>query len=127
MGKYDRLTRYLSGLSDGEVSMSFEDIEQVLGVPLPASKQYPAWWSNNPSNNVMTKAWLEAGFRTERVDIGREKLVFRRAEQEAGAARPGIRPEPLVETLRRRLAGSVTIPQHVDVTAPAGDAWDAER
>ena len=126
MGKYDRLTRYLSGLSDGEVSMSFEEIERVLGVPLPASKQYPAWWSNNPSNNVMTKAWLEAGFRTERVDIGGEKLVFRRARQEAGAGRP-VRQEGLVETLRRRLAGSVTIPQHVDVTAPTGDAWDAER
>ena len=46
--------------------MTFGEIEELLGEKLPASKQYPAWWSNNPSNNPMTKEWLAAGFQRNR-------------------------------------------------------------
>lgn len=125
MGKYEPLTRYLEGRRAAEVPMSFKEIETVLGASLPPSKQYPAWWSNNPSNNVMTKAWLEAGFQTERVDIGSERLVFRRVRQAPSADRE-IRPN-LLERIQARLGGTVTIPAGVDVTEPTGDIWDAER
>ena len=40
-----------------------------------------AWWSNNPSNNVMTKVWLAAGYLTEQVDVSARKLVFRRVRK----------------------------------------------
>ena len=33
----------------------------------PTAQAQRAWWSNNASNNVMTRVWLEAGFRTERL------------------------------------------------------------
>lgn len=125
MGKYEPLTRFLEARFTAEVPMSFKEIERVLGTPLPPSKQYPAWWSNNPSNNVMTKAWLEAGFQTERVDIGGERLVFRRVKHlhPAGAkARPN-----LLERIQKRLGGTVTIPEDVDITEPTGEIWDAER
>jgi hypothetical protein len=37
--------------------MSFREIEQVLGFPLPpAARRHRPWWSNNGNNNVMTKA-----------------------------------------------------------------------
>lgn len=63
--------------------MSFAEIERVTGILLPPKAQAQrAWWSNNPSNNVMTKVWLDAGFRTERVDLGARRLVFRRTEQQ---------------------------------------------
>jgi len=128
MGKYDPLTRYLADRQTAEVPMTFAEIERVLGAPLPASKQYPAWWSNNPSNNVMTRAWLEAGFQTERVDIGGERLVFRRVRRMArqdGADQPA-RPN-ILERIHARLAGTVTIPPGVDVTEPTGEVWDAEH
>jgi hypothetical protein len=128
MGKYEPLTRYLADRRTSEVPMTFQEIERVLGARLPASKQYPAWWSNNASNNVMTKAWLDAGYQTERVDIGGERLVFRRVrrvQEEASSGGPG-RPA-LIERIRGRLAGSVTIPNGVDVTEPTGETWDAER
>lgn len=127
MGKYDPLTRYLAGRQTAEVPMTFKEIERVLGVTLPASKQYPAWWSNNPSNNVMTKAWLQAGFQTERVDIGSERLVFRRVRGITPApSRESSRPN-ILERIRARLGGTVTIPPGVDITEPTGDVWDAER
>ena len=61
--------------------MTFVEIERVVGASLPRSSRYPAWWSNNPSNNVMTAIWLDAGFKTEQVDTGARRLVFRRTRQ----------------------------------------------
>ena len=108
--------------------MSFAEIEAVIGSPLPPSKRHPAWWSNNAANNVMTRAWLAAGFRTERVDIAGEKLVFRRADE------PGTKPEPPPATaskdsffgrLRAAMGGTVKIMPGVDITAPMDVRWSA--
>lgn len=130
MGKYDPLTAFLDRAGGDEVPMTFAEIERVTGHTLPASKKYPAWWSNNAANNVMTRAWLAAGFQTERVDISGEKLVFRRIAAETGA--PGAPQAPemegtLLDRLRARLGGMVTVAPGVDLTAPVSDIWDAER
>ena len=112
--------------------MTFDEIERVLGARLPDSKSYPAWWSNNPNNNVMTRAWLAAGYRSERIDVGGEKLVFRRgtpgsARYAAAAVKtPPSRPGVL-DRLRAALAGTVHVAPGVDLTAPTGEVWDAER
>lgn len=129
MGKYEPLTQFLAQASGAEVPMTFAEIERVTGHPLPASKKYPAWWSNNPSNNVMTKAWLAAGYQTERVDIGGERLVFRRMADRASMAVPESPPltGTILERIRARLGGMVTVSPGVDLTAPVSDLWDAER
>jgi hypothetical protein len=77
MSKYEPLTAFLKAKAGREVRMSFAEIETVLGRTLPEkSKSIRAWWSNNPSNNVMTKAWLAAGYKTAQVDLAGEKLSF---------------------------------------------------
>lgn len=127
MSKYAPLTDFLAHASGGEVPMTFAEIEKVTGHPLPASKQYPAWWSNNPSNNVMTKAWLKAGFQTERVDTGRERLVFRRVRKpEEGVGPLPVRQGGLVARIQARLGGTVTIPVGCDLSEPSGETWGAE-
>jgi hypothetical protein len=112
--------------------MSFSEIERVIGSDLPnAAHTHRAWWSNNPSNNVMTKSWLAAGFITERVDMGSQKLIFRRqGAAPSPVSRKTSRGTPargVLDALRARLAGTVTIPEGVDITAPTGEIWDAER
>jgi hypothetical protein len=84
MSKYDALRAFLEKQRAERVPMTFADVERVLGFKLPKSQSYPAWWSNNPSNNVMTRAWLAAGYKTEQVDIEGRKLVFRRVPKEFG-------------------------------------------
>ncbi|MGB2930787.1 MAG: hypothetical protein WBB88_00255, partial [Methyloceanibacter sp.] len=69
MSKYEPLRRHLEGRPTQLVPMTFAEIEKVLGFKLPDSQRYPAWWSNNPTNNVMTNEWLGAGYKTEQVDI----------------------------------------------------------
>ena len=128
MAKYTRLGDFLTAQRAGEVPMTFADIERVIGGPLPPSKLQRAWWSNNPSNNVMTRAWRAAGFRTARVDVAGERLVFRR-EPEEGPPAPGgeaAEPEDFLQRLRARLGGTVRIPPGVDITAPTAERWEAE-
>jgi hypothetical protein len=120
MGKYDPLKDFLSAQRGERVPMTFAEIERLLGAPLPKSKRYPAWWSNNPSNNTMTQAWLDAGFATEQVDPASENLVFKRA-------RKGIPGEGWLARLRKEMAGTVTVAPGWDLTNPTGESWDAER
>src|SRR5437764_14979453 len=90
MGKYRPLTEFLQNQPSGEVRMSFAQIERVVGFKLPpVAQRHRAWWSNSPTNNVMTRAWLDAGFRSEQVDMAARKLVFRKgAASSASDAAP---------------------------------------
>lgn len=82
MSKYQHLEDHLRALHTAEWRASFRAIEQVIRATLPASaRAYPAWWSNNPSNNVMTTSWLNAGWSTENLDIPGEKVTFRRSRK----------------------------------------------
>lgn len=132
MSKYRPLTDYLAARECDLVPMTFEQIERLLGFPLPPSAhRHRAWWSNNAENNVMTRAWREAGFLTERVDICSGNLVFRR--EGAGAAAPGMAEAaaafvgPEVARVDHPafgcMAGSVTFIDGVDLTAPADPGW----
>ncbi|HLZ74233.1 DUF7662 domain-containing protein [Phenylobacterium sp.] len=134
MGKYDPLKTFLLAQAGDAVPMTFVEIERVLGTTLPRSKRYPAWWSNNPSNNMMTDVWLDAGFMTEQVDIAGERLVFRRKPSdlaasgvaEAAPAFLGGRAGWLGR-LRAQMRGTVQVAPGWDLTQPTGEVWDAER
>ena len=79
--KYDALGQYLkSRATQSEVRLTFAEIEAIIASKLPSSAYaHRPWWSNNPSNNVMTKVWLAVGFQTEQVDMEGRKLVFHNA------------------------------------------------
>ncbi|HVT54915.1 MAG TPA: hypothetical protein VHD34_02540 [Xanthobacteraceae bacterium] len=118
MTKYEPLTKKLQSIPYREWPTSFAEIERTLGFRLPKSaREHRAWWSNNPSNSVMTKAWLAAGWRTERVDMESGKLLFRKV---SGPTTRGSAP------LFGALAGSVRILTG-DITQPTGEAWNAEQ
>jgi hypothetical protein len=94
--KYEPLRGFLAQAEGDEVPMRFDEIEQVLGFALPSSaRRHPAWWSNHHGTNVAVNAWRGAGFRTARVDIGDERLVFVRDRPPAPAGHgvPGMAEE----------------------------------
>jgi hypothetical protein len=132
MPKYDPLCTYLRAQHFDEVPMTFAEIERVIGAKLPEKSQaHRAWWSNNPSNSVMTKAWLDAGYRTERVDMAGRKLVFRRVAN--GPVRSSVdqalRDESGQRLTRKRhplfgaLAGLTRAAPGADLTQPADPNW----
>jgi hypothetical protein len=139
MSKYGPLTVFLAARHGRKVRMTFAEIEAVLGQKLPEkSKSVRAWWSNNPSNNVMTKAWLAAGYRTAEVDVAGEVLSFvpqtaegfgemKQAEFEAP---PKSTPadqkkegQPKHHPAYGALKGMITILPGVDLTEPAFEDW----
>ena len=125
--KYHPLTQHLRAQRAGRVPMSFAEIERVLGTKLPPSAiSHRAWWSNNPTNNVMTKAWLEAGFRSEQVDIEGRKLVFKRVATTPRPSSFAESPSPdFVTAHRPSLFGWLrgTVVSTGDLTEPADPDW----
>jgi hypothetical protein len=126
MGKYSPLKDFLFTNGQDYVPMTFAEIEKVLGLRLPASKRYPAWWSNNPSNNPMTKEWLEAGYETESVNTSSGKLVFRRIRGGRGGILSGdghVSPRPRHSGFGF-MKGLLTVEDGYDLTSPSDEDWE---
>jgi hypothetical protein len=110
--------------------MTFAEIEQVIGMKLPPSAlRHRPWWSNNRDNSVMTKVWLDAGFRTEQVDMEGRTLVFRRidAAEQRGLSEGPAHP-PIVGSRGRHplfglMKGMMRIMPGTDLTKPADPDW----
>jgi hypothetical protein len=118
MGKYEPLGQFLRKQKRNSVSMTFAEIEALLGDKLPkSSKTHRAWWSNNPSNNVMTREWLEAGYETKNVDLAGERLVFQKVE--AASSKPR-------KSIFGCMKGMVTLPPDFDPERPFHDLFDME-
>ena len=131
MSKYAPLGDYLRKRQAVLVPMTFAEVEEIVRTKLPKSQCYPAWWSNNPWNNVMTQVWLDAGFETEQVDVAGRKLVFRRVHQpatptESDSSPPGGEGSSHVHPLVGWMKGTVHIPPGVDLTEPADPEWGAQ-
>jgi len=118
MGKYERLEQFLRRHRPARWRASFRQVEALLGFKLPNSAlKYPAWWSNDATGHSHARAWLDAGWRTEDVDVAGRKLTFARATERDAATR--------VRDPWGCMAGTVTVMPGVDLTAPT-DGWHAE-
>lgn len=127
MSKYSPLGEFLKDQSAAQVPMTFKEIERLTGHKLPASAlQHRGWWSNNPSNSVMTQVWLDAGFESEQVDMASRRLIFRRVR-----TRPASAPDNIHETTGKghplfgALKGLLRIAKGADLTKPADPEWGA--
>ncbi len=126
MNKYSPLETHLESKGNLYIPMTFSEIEAIIGDSLPLSaRKHRAWWSNNPSNSVITYAWLSAGYKTSQVDMGGEKLVFQRGE---GHVTPSKRPPEVPEShpLIGALRGQMKIAVGFDLTDPTNIEWEAD-
>lgn len=90
MSKYAPLTDYLKRYGGDEWNVTFSEIEQILGFPLPPSAStHRTWWANHGGVMVHQKAWISAGWRVVMVDKERGQVRFMR--QVTTQRRP---PEP---------------------------------
>lgn len=140
MSKYDPLLRHLSK-SKGALEFSFDDLEEVLGFPLPGSaRRHAAWWSNSGGTHVQAAAWLNAGYRTEDVSIpqGRVRFVpehgsgfgeMKQSEYKAEAPPSTAVAKPKASAGKARhplfgvWKGKVTLDPNYDYTQPADPDW----
>lgn len=83
MAKYDPLAIHLKQQSASPLTLSFQEIEAIIGAGLPPSaRTRREWWWNDDdpqSAHVQCRAWVGAGYLTERTDLDHELVIFRRA------------------------------------------------
>lgn len=87
--KYRPLFEHLRAAQADEVTLTFEDIEALLGVALPASAQSRGWWSNRGRGSLQAAAWLDAGYRVHDIDVDGQRVVFRRLQRQYTVRRVG--------------------------------------
>lgn len=82
---YDALADYLRQQLSSTHTMSFNQIEDVIGEALPRSaRERQEWWGNERSRNSRHSqakdGWLTAGWEVDRggVDLARGTVTFRR-------------------------------------------------
>jgi hypothetical protein len=66
--RYHPLTRYLAGLTADEVTLTFAEIEAIIGAPLPAAARVRSWWANTRAFG-QGRAWLGASWRVARASL----------------------------------------------------------
>lgn len=142
MSKYAPFGEFLAKQKGDHIRLSFDQVEKVIGFKLPKSAYLErTWWSNNPDNNVMTKVWRRAKFRTTSVDMEKRVIVFVRqkkatppsAEEKAGQAESLEKLRALIERdkrgrrprhpLRGALKGHLRLVGGTDLTKPADPDW----
>lgn len=82
-GKYEALRQFLADLEANQWSATFHQVEQILGFRLPPSaRKWRPWWGNVAFGPGHTRAWMTAGWKTSRVNLINETLVFVRTSEE---------------------------------------------
>jgi hypothetical protein len=133
MSKYDGLGHYLRKRDAEEIPMTFVEIEQVTGAKLPRSAYaHRPWWSNSATNSPLTRVWLQAGYRSARVDMAARRLVFERSKTRRGVEDEPENFRPADSTSAERkgrhpmigaMKGTFTIDPDWDLTQPAMPEW----
>ena len=80
MNKYDPLENHLVKSGQDVITMSFAELEAILGAPLPHTAYHRnEWWGNEKSSggHVQARAWMGAGY-TVRADRAAQVAVFTR-------------------------------------------------
>ncbi len=113
MGKYAPLTRFLREREEHSVTLSFAELEDILGFSLPESAyRYQSWWANSASGQSQIRGWKDAGWETRGVDLSGRKVTFVRVSGEP-VANPAAVPrtsEPKASPAPRPGATSANAP-----------------
>lgn len=121
MSKYSPLENHLKAKGYDHIPMTFDQIESVIESDLPPSaRKHRAWWSNNPTNSVITYAWLAAGYKTADVNLEGERLVFVKT---GSGETPPSGESSFAHPVFGCMKGTVTVSEGVDLTEPAMPEW----
>jgi CBS domain-containing protein len=81
--RYAKLALYLQGLSSAEdrVRLSFDEVGEIIGHPLPPSSNHRSWWANDSVSHVQSIQWLDAGWRVASVNMSEGVITFTRSRE----------------------------------------------
>ena len=75
MKKYRDLYDFLKLQDEETITLSFEEVEELIYNKLPKSAfRYRQWWANG--GHVQADAWMNAGYLVKKVDFENKKVIF---------------------------------------------------
>ncbi len=81
MGKYTPLEEFLKRQSGDSVVLTFDEIEKIIGKPLPDSaRRHFQNWDYRPPGISLSNAWHNAGFQVVMVDMENETVRLKRTQ-----------------------------------------------
>jgi DNA-binding transcriptional regulator YiaG len=77
-GKYYPLFEHLQHCNQAVITLTFLEIEALMGCSLPASARVKKnWWSNRDSASALQAiAWVSAGYQVNSVDLTQQRVTF---------------------------------------------------
>jgi hypothetical protein len=91
MAKQPEFTKYLPleewfrqrPAATAQIEMTFEQVEAILGTPLPTSAaRLATWWTNvHPKIQSHRTAWLNNGWRVAEFDLQARRVKFIRGQK----------------------------------------------
>jgi len=131
-GEYAGLYHHLSAMKrQRRWSVSFPELETVLGFGLPASARiHRSWWDNQKRSDSHSMAWQAAGWKVREVDLDAETIVFERYEGAFWFDRTCLR-DPVPEIFEAAMLLDRAISHHLrgdrDEAADLISRTDSER
>lgn len=81
--KYVALRDYFEATNENDITISFSQIEKIVGFGLPKSaRTYRSFWGQSAYQNVISDTWRTVGFNTTNVDIENETVSMHRSKSE---------------------------------------------
>ena len=107
MAEYTPLYEWLmskTNTGEEEVSLTFGEIEEILGDSLPPSARiYRQWWANDETHSQATKGWMAAGWKVGHADLNSEQVIF----EQFGV--PFIQPTGVSDSIEKSERYRITI------------------
>ena len=76
--KYQPLADFLMESNKEDITMTFTEIEKILGFKLsPSARKYRPNWANN-SQEVLSWGWMPVGYESYAIDMKNEIVHFRK-------------------------------------------------
>jgi len=113
MSRYDALTAALARRDEAAVTLSFDELDAIVGGLPMSARTYHAWWANKRSSQPHARAWLDAG-RSASPDFQGQKAVFRRLSADAEEVlEDGSRHDAVIEYVESTISLERDIEEHL--------------
>ena len=76
MSKYDPIRAFLTAGAGEPITLTFAQIDLLVGMLPPSAREYQVWWHNNDPSHQHSRSWGDAGY-TAHPDLARERVTFR--------------------------------------------------
>jgi hypothetical protein len=79
--KYYKLKMFFADSTAASITLTFKQIEDIIGADLPSSSNDPDWWYPRWQSNRIAEAWVTEGYTLKKVDTEKKKAAFHRDEE----------------------------------------------